>query len=135
MNHPERSNKWTAEKEPRFWWHRLPGMNYVPPIYSDLSESEWKILSDWYAETTRSNQIGEVAVPLMSLLHGLILGNRAGRVVQLGTHAGYSALLIGFMLRRMNVGRGLFTIDIDAELLVVAKRWIARAELQEFVEI
>ncbi|MGZ4967454.1 MAG: O-methyltransferase, partial [Chthoniobacterales bacterium] len=135
MNHSERSNKWRAEDAPRFWWHRLPGMNYVPAIYSDLSKSEWEIVSDWYAETTRSDQIGEVAVPLMSLLHGLVLGNRAGRIVQLGTHAGYSALLLGFMLRRMSARRGLFTIDIDPELLAVARKWIARAELEEFVEI
>ncbi|MGZ5022481.1 MAG: O-methyltransferase [Chthoniobacterales bacterium] len=135
MNHSERSNKWRAEDAPRFWWHRLPGMNYVPAIYSDLSKSEWEIVSDWYAETTRSDQIGEVAVPLMSLLHGLVLGNRAGRIVQLGTHAGYSALLFGFMLRRMSARRGLFTIDIDPELLAIARKWIARAELEEFVEI
>ncbi|MGZ5005832.1 MAG: class I SAM-dependent methyltransferase [Chthoniobacterales bacterium] len=135
MNHSERSNKWRAEDAPRFWWHRLPGMNYVPAIYSDLSKSEWEIVSDWYAETTRSGQIGEVAVPLMLLLHGLVLGNRAERIVQLGTHAGNSALLLGFMLRRMSARRGLFTIDIDPELLAVARKWIARAELEEFVEI
>ncbi|MGZ5003228.1 MAG: O-methyltransferase [Chthoniobacterales bacterium] len=135
MNHSERSNKWRAEDAPRFWWHRLPGMNYVPAIYSDLSKSEWEIVSDWYAETTCSGQIGEVAVPLMSLLHGLVLGNRAERIVQLGTHAGNSALLLGFMLRRMSARRGLFTIDIDPELLAIARKWIARAELEEFVEI
>jgi predicted O-methyltransferase YrrM len=131
----ERSNKWKDETAPRYWWHRLPGMDYVPAIYSDLSEDEWAIVSDWYAETTRSGQVGEVAVPLMSLLHGLVLGNRPERIVQLGTHAGYSALLLGFMLRRMNARHGLFTIDIDPELLAVARQWIARAELQEFVEI
>ena len=32
-------------------------------------------------------------------------------------------------------GGGLFTIDIDPELLAVARKWIVRAELQEFVEI
>jgi predicted O-methyltransferase YrrM len=134
-DHPERSKTWSAEEAPRFWWHRLPGMNYEPAIYSDLSKGEWEILSAWYAETNRSGQVGEVAVPLMSLLQGLVLGNRAERIVQLGTHAGYSALLLGFMMRRMNVRRGLFTIDIDRELLAAARNWIARAELQEFVEI
>ncbi|MDQ2918326.1 MAG: class I SAM-dependent methyltransferase, partial [Verrucomicrobiota bacterium] len=135
MSHSDRSGKWSAEEAPRFWWHRLPGMNYLPGIYSDLSESEWRIVADWYDETSRAGQVGEVAVPLMSLLHGLVLGNRAERIVQLGTHAGYSTLLLGFMLRRMNARHGLFTIEIDSELLAVARKWIARAELEDFVEL
>ena len=39
-----RSRRWTHATEPRYWWHRLPGMDFVPPIYSDLSEAEWEIM-------------------------------------------------------------------------------------------
>jgi predicted O-methyltransferase YrrM len=74
-------------------------------------------------------------VPLVSLLHGLVMGNRAARIVQLGTHAGYSALLLGFMLRQMNVARGLFTLDIDAQFCTIARSWIHRAGLLDFVEV
>ena len=130
-----RSRSWSNESVPRYWWHRLPGMNYTPPVYSDLLENEWEILREWYAETNRSGQIGEVVVPLMSLLQAFVLGNRAERIVQLGTHAGYSALLLGFMLRRAGVRRGLFSIDIDPELLAVAHRWIERAELEGVVRL
>ncbi|MEY2504392.1 MAG: hypothetical protein QOG27_672, partial [Verrucomicrobiota bacterium] len=97
-----RSRAWKDNPHPRYWWHRLPGMDFVPPVYSDLSETEWNTLRDWYEETDRSGLIGECVVPLIALLQGFVTGNRASRIVQLGTHAGYSALLLGWMLRRMN---------------------------------
>ncbi|MDQ6913344.1 MAG: class I SAM-dependent methyltransferase [Verrucomicrobiota bacterium] len=135
MSDSVRSKKWSAEEAPGFWWHRLPGMNYEPAIYSDLSESEWAIVAEWFEETSRAGQVDEVSVPLMSFLHGLVLGNRAERIVQLGTHAGYSALLLGFMLRRMNARRGLFTIDIDPASLAAGRQWIRRAKLEDFVQV
>ncbi len=136
MSHSDRSRKWSAEEgAPRFWWHRLPGMNYVPAIYSDLSESEWAIVAEWFEETSRAGQVDEVSVPLMSALHGFVLGNRAERIVQLGTHAGYFALLLGFMLRRMNARRGLFAIDNDPGSLAATRQWIGRAQLDDFVEV
>jgi predicted O-methyltransferase YrrM len=113
----------------------LPGTDYVPPIYSDLSETEWTTLVEWYEETDRSGPIGECAVPLISLLHGLVMGSRASRIVQLGTCAGYSALLLGWMLRRMRVERGLFSLDLDPASCEMSRSWIARGGLQGFVEI
>ena len=134
-DHAERSRRWTQNSAPRYWWHRLPGTDYVPPVYAWLTDEEWSIVAAWYAETDSSGQIGEAAVPLVSLLHGLVMGNRAARIVQLGTHAGYSALLLGFMLRRMGASRGLFTLDIDAEFCAIARGWIERAGLLEFVDV
>lgn len=131
----QRSRDWTNEPRPRFWWHRLPEMDYAPAIYSDLTDAEWAILRDWYRETNEASQVGEVAVPLISLLHGLVMGNRVTRIVQLGTHAGYSSILLGFMLRRMRARRGLFTLDIDPQFCAIARSWIDRAALHEFVAI
>jgi predicted O-methyltransferase YrrM len=130
-----RSRAWKDNPHPRYWWHRLPGNDYVPPVYADLSDEEWNVLRDWYAETDRNGPIGECAVPLISLLHGLIMGNRVTRVAQLGTCAGYSALLLGWMLRRMNARRGLFTLDHDPAMCELSRAWINRAGLRDFVEI
>ena len=130
-----RSRAWKDNPHPRYWWHRLPGADYVPPVYSDLSDDEWRVLRDWYAETDRSGPIGECAVPLISLLHGLVMGNRTARIAQLGTCAGYSALLLGWMLRRMNAPRGLFALDLDPAMCELSRRWIVRAGLEDFVEI
>jgi predicted O-methyltransferase YrrM len=130
-----RSRDWKENPHPRYWWHRLPGNDYVPPIYSDLSDDEWSVLREWYAETDRSGPIGECAVPLISLLHGLVMGNRIGRIAQLGTCAGYSALLLGWMLRRMKASRGLFALDVDPAMCQLSRRWIVRAGLDDFVEI
>jgi predicted O-methyltransferase YrrM len=130
-----RSRAWKENPHPRYWWHRLDGADYVPPVYSDLSEVEWGVLREWYAETDRSGPIGECAVPLISLLHGLVMGNQVARIVQLGTCAGYSALLLGWMLRRMNAPRGLFALDLDPAMCALSRDWIARAGLEDFVGI
>ena len=130
-----RSRAWREKPGPRYWWHHLPGTDYVPPIYSELSEAEWSTLREWYEETDRSGPIGECAVPLISILHGLVMGSRASRIVQLGTCAGYSALLLGWMLRRMNVRQGLFSLDLDPASCEMSRRWIARGGLPDFVEI
>jgi predicted O-methyltransferase YrrM len=132
-NDPIRSRRWTGDPRARYWWHALPGTNYVPPIYSDLAEAEWTIMREWYEETDASGRIGECAVPLISLLHGLIMGSRAERIVQLGTCSGYSTLLIGFMLRRMNARNGLFTLDCDPAMVAITARWLKRAQLEPFV--
>jgi predicted O-methyltransferase YrrM len=130
-----RSRAWTGNAAPRYWWHRLPGMDFVPPLYVALTPAEWVSVRAWDEKTGRTGSVGEAAVPLLSTLHGFILGNRATRIVQLGTHAGYSTLLLGFMLRRMNAVRGLFTLDIDPQMCATARSWIERAGLQEFVEV
>lgn len=131
----ERSRCWTRQTGPRYWWHRLRGMDFVPPIYADLADAEWEIMRAWYEETDRSGLIGECAVPLISLLHGLVMGNQIARIVQLGTCSGYSSLLLGFMLRRMNSPNGLFTIDIDPALCGLTRRWLERAGLTNFVTV
>ena len=130
-----RSRCWTTNEGARYWWHHLPGMDYVPPIYSDLDEEEWKIIRDWFSETDQSERIGECAVPMVSFLHGIIMGNRADRIVQLGTCSGYSMLVIGFMLRRMNATCALFTLDNDPNACSTSERWLDRARLDPFVRI
>ncbi len=110
-------------------------MDFVPPIYSDLSAVEWEIVQAWYQETDRSGVIGECAVPLISLLQGLIMGNRTSRIVQLGTCSGYSSILLGFMLRRMNAPGGFYTLEIEAGLCAFAQGWLERAGLTNFVTI
>ena len=130
-----RSRAWRENPGSRYWWHHLPGTDYVPPIYSELTESEWETLCEWYKKTDQSGPIGECTVPLISLLHGIVMGSRASRIVQLGTCAGYSALLLGWMLRRMNASKGLYSLDIDPASCEMTRHWIARAGLEDFVKI
>lgn len=132
---PLRSRAWKDNPHPRYWWHRLPGNDFVPPIYAELSDDEWNVLRDWYAETDRTGPIGECAVPLMSLQHGLVAGNGLGRIAQLGTCAGYSALLLGWTLRRLKAPRGLFSLDLDRAMCELSRRWITSAGLNDFVQV
>ena len=108
---------------------------YVPPIYANLNEQEWQFLQDWFAETSRQDLVGECAVPIMSLLHGLVMGSSIRRMVQLGTHAGYSTLLLGFFLRQMNASRGLCTFEIGESLCVYTQGWLERTGLADFVHV
>ncbi len=130
-----RSRVFSGSTEPRLWWHRRTGSDYVPPVYSCLSDEEWQLMRKWYAETSAQNLAGECAVPLMSLLQGLVMGNVVRSIVQLGTFAGYSALLLGFFLRQMGARRGLFSLEIDEFLCGYSRGWLDRADLLEFVQV
>ncbi|HEY1583848.1 MAG TPA: class I SAM-dependent methyltransferase [Chthoniobacterales bacterium] len=138
MTQPEaarRSLVFSASNESRFWWHRLPRSSYIPPIFASLSDEEWELMAEWFRETTRQNLIGECVVPIMSLLHGLVMGSGIQRIVQLGTHAGYSSLLLGFYLRQMQAKQALFSFEIDEPLCRFAREWIDRAGLGSLVRV
>ncbi len=138
MTAPEaarRSLALSSSNEPRFWWHRLPRSNYVPPIFAGLTDDEWQLMQEWFEETTRQNLIGECVVPIMSLLHGMVMGSGIQRIVQLGTHAGYSALLLGFYLRQMHAQQALFSFEIDEPLCRFARDWIERAGLISIIQV
>lgn len=92
-------------------------------------------MQDWFEETTRQNLIGECVVPLLSFLHGMVMGSGIQRIVQLGTHAGYSALLLGFYLRQMHTQHGLFSFEIDESLCSFAREWLGRAKLSSIVHV
>jgi len=131
----ERSRKFAADPHPRFWWHHDPEHDYVPAIYQVLSDAEWDIMEQWYATTQAADCIGEINVPAMSLIHGLISGSGLTRIVQLGHYYGYSTLLIGFWLRAMGQGGKLVSIDIDPDATGFTNEWVQRAGLQDQVHL
>jgi predicted O-methyltransferase YrrM len=132
---PLRSRRFRDDPHGRFWWHHLHGTDYVPSIYSVLTDDEWQIMEDWYAMTLQANSIGEINVPAMSVLQGLISGNGVRRVVQLGHYYGYSTLLIGFWLRHMDQGGKLVSIDIDPLATAFTQEWVDRAGLSDHVAL
>jgi predicted O-methyltransferase YrrM len=71
----------------------------------------------------------------MALIQGLVMGSGIRNIVQLGHFIGYSTLLLGFMMRRMNFARSVFSIDISPEASEYTRGWVARAALQDYVEI
>lgn len=119
----------------RYWWHCMDGPSHVPPIYSFLSDDEWRIMEAWFSDTDKRFGLGtgECSIPAISILQGLIMGNGITRIVQCGHFIGYSTLLIGFMLRKMGVSKGLFSVDIDADVTEYTRDWIAQASLMDQV--
>jgi predicted O-methyltransferase YrrM len=130
-----RSRRFRADDHGRFWWHKLHATDYEPPIYATLTDREWQVMADWYAETDRISAIGEINVPAMSFAQGMVMGNGLRRVVQLGHFYGYSALLIGFWLRHMGSDRKLVSIDIDPEATKFTQKWVDKAGLRDQVEL
>ena len=130
-----RSRRFEQEQHARFWWHRLPTSRYVPPVYGYLTDREWELLEEWYEETASMGAAGEINVPAMSVIQGLVMGNGLSRIVQLGHFHGYSALLLGFMLRAMGSRPGLFSVDISPEATAFSQSWVDRAKLGEFVHL
>lgn len=122
-----------ADEHARFWWHAGAGRGYEPDIYRVLAPEERELLIAWYQDTQGRNLVGEMAVPMASAVLGLINGSGIRRVVQLGHFAGYSCLLIGWALRRMGVGRGLFSIDLLPQHTEYTNGWVERAGLGEQV--
>jgi predicted O-methyltransferase YrrM len=109
----------------------------VPPLYSFLTDEEWTVMGEWYTDTDAKffDHTGECNVPSMALIQGLVMGSAIRNIVQLGHFIGYSTLLIGFMMRRMNFARSVFSIDISPEASDYTRAWVARAGLQDYVEI
>lgn len=130
---PERSRRFRHDGHGRFWWHTLERTDYVPALYASLSDSEWRLMEDWYAETLKRDSIGEINVPAMSFIHGLVSGNGVTRIAQCGGYYGYSTLLIGFMLRAMDVGGMVVSIDIDPEATKFSEKYVKRAGLEQWV--
>ncbi|KAB1596031.1 methyltransferase domain-containing protein [Burkholderia cepacia] len=125
-----RSRRFAERSHNRYWWHRVGCTDYVPLIYDFLSPDEWSVLEDWFDDTEkRYESTGEANVPPLSLLFGLISGNGLSRIVQCGHYVGYSTLLLSFLLRRMGVRNGLYSIDIDPEVTAYTKNWMRRAGL------
>ena len=106
-----------------------------PRFYSFLSDDEWAVMEAWFAETDELQVFGESNVPLLSFVQGLVMGNGIRRIVQLGHYYGYSTLLIGFMLRRMNAKPGIVSIDISDEVTRFTKKWIGRAGLDQYARL
>jgi predicted O-methyltransferase YrrM len=130
-----RSERFTDDPHPRFWWHHQEGTRYVPSIYAVLRDDEWQLMEDWYATTLEADCIGEINVPAMSLIQGFVSGGATRRIVQLGHYYGYSALLIGFWLRAMGQGGQLVSIDIDPKATAFTQEWVDRAGLGDQVKL
>jgi predicted O-methyltransferase YrrM len=132
---PARSRRFSEDPHARFWWHHGDKTDYVPSIYQVLSDDEWQLMEDWYADTLGADSIGEINVPAMSMLQAFISGGAVTRVVQLGHYYGYSTLLIGFWLRHMDQGGKLVSIDIDPKATAFTGEWVRRAGLEDHVAL
>jgi len=69
------------------------------------------------------------------LLQAFILSGRRRRILEIGTSNGYSALWLAHSLRRIPNAYPLISIEREEEKVVQARRNIARAGLEEWVDL
>jgi len=117
------------------WWSQATRCRYEPPIYSFLDDNEWEIFDQWHKEIYLENWRGESAIPFMSLLQAFIMGNDIDSIVEFGCFAGFSTLLIGFMMKKMGHSHSFASIDITPAHCQFTKKWVNQANLSEFVKI
>lgn len=107
--------------------HYIEGL----PLMSFRASLDAKIaaLLDEIASTPE--YVGSSNASIMSLLYTLIYTCRLRNVLQLGTYVGFSALVMGDALKKVD-GR-LITVDPDERVNRIAQDYIRRADLQRVV--
>lgn len=131
-----RSINFKKNNHNRYWWHRTDGCDYVPLIYQALDEKEWNLMSLWFEDSEKNYlSTGEASIPALSFLLGLVTGNAIQRIVQCGHYIGYSSLMLGFYLRKMNKKNSVYSIDIDPEVTSYSQSWIDKAGLNDYVKL
>ncbi len=133
---PKRSTLFSSRKHNRYWWYALSDSKYIPPVFQCLSDDEWELLNEWFYDTEQKYPSpGEIGVPGISFLSGLIGGNGLSRIVQCGHYVGFSSLMLGFLLRGMGKKQSLFSIDNDQAVTKYTQSWMDRADLNSYVKL
>ena len=130
-----RSLDFKAKTTNRYWWFTNIKQNYIPPVFSTLSDAEWNLVEEWFRETDSRSTAAEASVPVLSMLQAFVLGSNITNIVQLGHFEGFSTLLLGFMMRQMGFKKSIFTVDIDPVVSERTQYWVNRANLQEYVKV
>lgn len=110
---------------------------------SVMIENPTAYFSQWIGDRTEllramESEAADQAIPIVGpvvgrLLYLLARLCKAGRILELGTATGYSAIFMGAACRE-NPGR-IISLEIDPEMAGRARRNIARAGLAEFIEV
>lgn len=135
-NTETRSLDFRGRPHSRYWWFRARGTDYVPPVFANLTDEEWGIIEAWYEDTEQKfENPGEVGIPGLSLLAGLIAGNGISSIVQCGHYIGFSTLFLAFLTRRMGKRKSIFSIDIDPDVTDYTATWLRRGGLEDYVRL
>jgi hypothetical protein len=79
-----RSLQFTARSGGRYWWHHWREHDYVPLVYRSLTDEEWQLTEEWFADTDDRSYFGDISVPSSSMLAGIISGSAINALVQCG---------------------------------------------------
>ena len=123
----------------RYWWHHSELNRFEPDAYGILKFHQKLFLRRWFKETDKKYSSGEINVSAITLILGLINSSRVTNVVELGRWVGYSTLLIGMQLKRMDFKRSsspkLLSYDIRDDLTDFVSKYVKRLKLSNHVEL
>ncbi len=123
----------------RYWWHHSELNRYEPDVYRILKFRQKRIIRKWFKETDKKYTSGEINVSAITVILALINSSRIVNVVELGRWVGYSTLLIGLQLQRMDFNRQkspkLLSYDIREDLTLFVTKYVKRLNLSKYVEI
>ena len=100
----DRGLHYADRQKGRYWWHRWHEHNYVPMVIKSLTEEEWQVLDEWFSETdvTGDDSGGELTIPGISLLAGLITGCLAILYPEVAPFVALSIMLFALRMRYTN---------------------------------
>lgn len=73
-------------------------------------------------------------VGIRNLLYSEVLNVRPRKVLEIGTHVGTGAVVIGSALKRNGYGK-LISLEPQSELRLIAERYLRKAEVNDVVEV
>jgi predicted O-methyltransferase YrrM len=110
-------------------------LNFDPQVLRVLEEIERFGLSHDAAQTDRKQKMLNLERPTAELIHILLLSSGRKRVLEIGTSNGFSAIMIGATLQRIEGAVPLTTIEQDPLRAAGARRNIQHANLSFFVQV
>lgn len=113
----------------RQWFYK-----YKPTYLYYLDKTFVNILQEWFDETDDLGAVGESDQIVLSFISNLILSNHTIKhIVQLGTYAGLSSLIIGKILEIREDGK-LITLDIDKKMLDFTQKYVDKSNLNNYID-
>ena len=115
------------------WFHNK---TYDPPFLHVMDKADHELLVAWQERTSAEwPNAGSSGVEMMSMLSGLVMSAGLTRIVQCGHYVGFSTLVLGFIGRKMNSKKFLYSVDLDPVASAYTQQWVEKASLGIDVKI
>ena len=119
-----------SKSENRKWpYPALPGYLYF------INDEDHDLLQEWYHATDGLYE-GDTDCTALTFIAGLVMGGPSiKRIVQLGTYAGLTALVVGMILRERSSEGLMASVDIAEKMVDFTQGYIDKGGLNDRVKL